>query len=118
MIDWINEISYTRFFAWLVAVVHPLIMVTAACALTGAVAHLLARRIVKAPAEDRPGRHLALCLGFPFWLLAWSYTTYACFKAHGVNDGEPIVSVMAVCVPLYFWLFIYWSNRVFAKLED
>lgn len=43
MIDWINEISYTGFFAWMVAAVHPLIMVAAVCALAGAVAHLLAR---------------------------------------------------------------------------
>lgn len=99
MIDWINQISFTGFFNWLVAAVHPLIMVAAVCILTGAVAHFLARRIVKAAVEDRAERHLALCLGCPFWLLAWSYTTYACFKAHGVNDGEPIVSVMAVCVP-------------------
>lgn len=55
MIDWINRISFTGFHDWLVAVVHPLIMVAAVCTLTGAAAYHLVRRVGKASVENRAG---------------------------------------------------------------
>lgn len=118
MIDWINRISFTGFHDWLVAAVHPLIMVAAVCALTGAAAYYLVRRVGKAEAENRGEWHLVICLGFPFWLISWSLAMYACFKAHGVNDGEPIIAVMTVCVILYCAFFFYWANRAFGELDD
>lgn len=118
MIDWINRISFTGFHDWLVSAVHPLIMVTAVCALTGAAAYYLVRSVGKASVENRGGWYLVVCLGFPFWLISWCNTTYACFKVHGVNDGEPIIAVMAVCVILYCGFFFYWVNRAFGEIDD
>lgn len=118
MIDWINSFSPIQCWEWLMSNIHPLIMVAAVCTLTGAAAYYLVRRAGKASVENRAGWHLVICLGFPFWLISWCNTTYVCFKVHGVNDGEPIIAVMAVCVILYCGFFFYWVNRAFGEIDD
>lgn len=58
MIDLINKISYTGFHAWLIAAVHPLVMIVAVTSLTLGAAFYCARRAISSPAESRAGAHL------------------------------------------------------------
>lgn len=64
MIDLINKISYTGFYAWLIATVHPLIMIAAVTTLTLGAAFYYTRRVISSPAESRAEAHLFLA-GLP-----------------------------------------------------
>ena len=51
MIDWINQISYTGFYHWLIATAHPLIMIAAVLILTLGAAFYYSRRVISSPAS-------------------------------------------------------------------
>lgn len=102
MIDLINKISYTGFYAWLIAAVHPLIMVAAVSTLTLGSTFWYTRRLSKAPDGGSTDAHMFLAVVFPIWTIAIGWVTSNCFSAHGVNYGEPLIVVSAVAWFLYF----------------
>lgn len=75
MIDLINKISYTGFYAWLIAAVHPLIMIAAVTILTLGAAFYYTRRVISSPAESRAEAHLFPAVVIPIWTIfaGWVY---------------------------------------------
>lgn len=102
MIDLINKISYTGFYAWLIAAVHPLIMVAAVSILTLGSTFWYARRLQSMRDGGSVDAHMFLAVVFPIWTIAAGWVTSNCFRVHGVNDGEPLIAVSAVGWFLYF----------------
>lgn len=102
MIDWINQISYTGFYHWLIATVHPLIMIAAVLILTLGAAFYYSRRVISSPAEDRAGAHLFSVVVIPIWTIFAGWVTSECFRVHGVNEGEPLIMVSSFSFGLYF----------------
>lgn len=102
MIDLINKISYTGFYAWLIATVHPLIMIAAVTVLTLGVAFYSTRRVISSPAESRAEAHLFPAVVIPTWVIFASWVTSECFRVHGVNEGEPLIVVSGFSFCLYF----------------
>lgn len=102
MIDLINKISYTGFYNWMIATVHPLIMLTAIVVITIGSTFYYTRRGLCGTLEDRTDAHLFLAIIFPVWTLFVSWVTHECFRVHGVNEGEPLVVVGAFSLCLYF----------------
>lgn len=89
MIDLINKISYTGFYHWLIATVHPLVMIVAVTTLTLGAAFYYARRVISSPAESRAEAHLFPAAVIPIWIIFAGWVTSECFRVHGVNEGDP-----------------------------
>lgn len=102
MIDLINKISYTGFYAWLIATVHPLIMVAAVSILTLGSTFWYTRRLQKMRDGGSVDAHMFIAVVFPIWSIAAGWVTSNCFRANGVNEGEPLIVVSAVAWFLYF----------------
>lgn len=102
MIDWINRISYTGFYYWLIATVHPLIMVAAVSIITLGANFYYARRLQRMRDNGSVDSHMFIAVVFPIWSIAAGWVTSNCFRAHGVNEGEPLIVVSAVAGFLYF----------------
>lgn len=75
MIDWINQISYTGFYHWLIATVHPLVMIVAVTSLALGAAFYYTRRVISSPAESRAEAHLFPAVVIPIWTIfaGWVY---------------------------------------------
>ena len=69
MIDLINKISYTGFYAWLIATVHPLIMIAAVSILTLGATFYYTRRLPRARDGGSVDAHMFLAVVFPISLL-------------------------------------------------
>lgn len=102
MIDWINQISYTGFYYWLIGTVHPLIMLAALAIITLCSTFCYTRRILCVSCEDRVDAHLFLAFFFSIWTVLSALVTYECFRVHGVKEGEPLVVVVVFSFCLYF----------------
>ena len=102
MIDLINKISYTGFYAWLIAAVYPLIMVAAVVIITLGATFYYTRRLQSMRDGGSVDAHMFIAVVFPIWTIAIGWVTSNCFRAHGVNEGEPLIVVSAVAWFLYF----------------
>nr|DAO49131.1 MAG TPA: hypothetical protein [Caudoviricetes sp.] len=102
MIDWINKISYTGFYHWLILTVHPLVMIVAVTTLTLGAAFYYTRRVISSPAESRAEAHLFPAVVIPIWTIFAGWVTSECFRVHGVNAGEPLIVVSGFSFCLYF----------------
>lgn len=118
MIDWINQISYTGFYHWLIAIVHPLIMLAALAIITLCSTFCFTRRVLCGSCKDRTDAHLFLAFFFPIWTIFSAWVTYECFRVHGVKEGEPLVVVGVFGLCFYFLVGIAGINLGFKEENE